>query len=130
MNKDFKNRIVKAINKGILEALQLTLDDEDFEDNDIIRVDKNFDPDKDAYTIELQIRMNNAVENKDWETVKNLYKDIQVQYTVKTKEELEQIIEDYIKYDGNKCDLNWINTGLITDKSELFSIAEDFNGHI
>ena len=38
----------------------------------------------------------------------------------KTKEELKQIIEDTIKEKGNECDLNFIDTSLITDMSYLF----------
>ena len=43
-------------------------------------------------------------------------------YTVqpKNKEELMEIIEDTIKKEGNRCDLNFIDTSLITDMSGLF----------
>ena len=38
----------------------------------------------------------------------------------KTKDELKKIIEDTIKEQGNKCDLNFIDTSLIKDMSGLF----------
>ena len=47
----------------------------------------------------------------------------------RTKEELKQIIKDTIKEKGNKCDLNFIDTSLITDMSGLFD-SSDFNGDI
>ena len=47
----------------------------------------------------------------------------------KTKEELKQIIEDTIKEKGNECDLNFIDTSLITDMSYLFQHS-NFNGDI
>ena len=52
-------------------------------------------------------------------------------YTVqpKTKDELEKIIEDTIKEKGSNCDLNFIDTSLITDMSRLF-MGSDFNGII
>ena len=52
-------------------------------------------------------------------------------YTVqpKNKEELEQIIKDTIKEKGNNCDLNFIDTSLITDMSYLFANSK-FNGDI
>lgn len=47
----------------------------------------------------------------------------------KTKEELEDIIENTIKEKGSNCDLNFIDTSLITDMSRLF-MGSDFNGVI
>ena len=47
----------------------------------------------------------------------------------KTKEELKQVIEDTIKEKGNNCDLNFIDTSLITDMSYLFQHS-NFNGDI
>ena len=47
----------------------------------------------------------------------------------KTKKELKDIIEKTIKEQGNKCDLNFIDTSKITDMSELF-YKSDFNGDI
>ena len=47
----------------------------------------------------------------------------------KTKEELKQIIEDTIKEKGNECDLNFIDTSLITDMGYLFQHSK-FNGDI
>ena len=45
------------------------------------------------------------------------------------KKELEKIIEERIKKEGNNCNLNDIDTSLITDMSHLFRNT-DFNGDI
>lgn len=52
-------------------------------------------------------------------------------YTVqpKSKEELRKIIYDTIKKEGLNCDLNFIDTSLITDMSSLFAYTM-FNGKI
>ena len=52
-------------------------------------------------------------------------------YTVqpKDKDELIQIIEDTIKKEGRHCNLNFIDTSLITDMCELFD-GSDFDGDI
>ena len=47
----------------------------------------------------------------------------------KTKKELKQIIEDTIKEKGNNCDLNFIDTSLITNMSYMFYNL-NFNGDI
>ena len=47
----------------------------------------------------------------------------------KTKDELKKIIEDTIEEQGNNCDLNFIDTSLIDDMSELF-FGSVFNGDI
>ena len=47
----------------------------------------------------------------------------------KTKEELEQIVNDRIEKEGPNCDLNDIDTSLITDMSELF-YGSKFTGDI
>ena len=52
------------------------------------------------------------------------------QYAVKDKDELKSLINKSIEVFGNKCDLNWINTSLITDMAELFYNMKDFNGYI
>ena len=51
-------------------------------------------------------------------------------YKPETKEELEQLIKETIKKEGNECDLNFIDTSLITDMSNLFYDMHDFNGKI
>ena len=50
-------------------------------------------------------------------------------YHPKTKDELKKIIKQKIEYEGNKCDLNDIDTSNITDMSYLFEDS-DFNGDI
>ena len=47
----------------------------------------------------------------------------------KNKVELKKIIEETIKEQGNNCDLNFIDTSLITDMSAIFD-ESDFNGNI
>ena len=47
----------------------------------------------------------------------------------KTKDELKKIIKDRISKDGTNCDLNDIDTSLITDMSYLFRESK-FNGDI
>ena len=50
----------------------------------------------------------------------------------KTKEELQQIINETIEREGNECDLNFIDTSKIKDMSMLFWKIDkmDFNGDI
>ena len=48
----------------------------------------------------------------------------------KNKSELMKIIKDTIAEEGNNCDLNFIDTSLIDDMSELFSDFPEFNGNI
>ena len=50
-------------------------------------------------------------------------------YFPKTKEELKEIIEQRIKQEGNKVNLNDIDVSEITDMSDLF-MNLDFNGDI
>ena len=46
------------------------------------------------------------------------------------RKELKQIIVDTIKKEGNKCDLNFIDTSKITDMNYLFYNLTDFDGDI
>ena len=50
-------------------------------------------------------------------------------YHPKTRDELKDIIDQRIESEGNKCDLNDIDTSNITDMSDLFEYS-DFNGDI
>ena len=50
-------------------------------------------------------------------------------YHPNTKYELRKIIKQKIESEGNKCDLNDIDTSNITDMSYLFADS-DFNGDI
>ena len=47
----------------------------------------------------------------------------------KTKEELKKLIENTIKENGIKCDLNFIDISLITDMGYMF-YGSRFNGDI
>ena len=60
---------------------------------------------------------------------KNLGKFSTYSCQPKTKDELVEIISERTINDGYKCDLNDIDTSLITDMSWLFSWS-DFNGNI
>lgn len=48
----------------------------------------------------------------------------------KTTKELKQLIKDTIKKEGNEADLNFIDTSLITDMTDLFVGMFNFNGKI
>ena len=50
-------------------------------------------------------------------------------YHPETKDELKHIIDQRIESEGNKCDLNDIDTSNIIDMSDLFEYS-DFNGDI
>ena len=50
-------------------------------------------------------------------------------YFPETKEELQDIIKQRIKAEGNEVNLNNIDVSKITDMSNLFSMS-DFNGDI
>ena len=73
------------------------------------------------------IKANKVLDDNDDLLDKLENKEIKVQ--PKTKEELKQIVKDTIKEKGNKCDLNFIDTSLITDMNGLFD-SSDFNGDI
>ena len=60
---------------------------------------------------------------------KNLSSFSTYSWRPKTKDELKSIINDRIEKDGFNCDLNDIDTSLITDMSELFADSK-FNGDI
>ena len=47
----------------------------------------------------------------------------------KTKDELKEIINNRISKEGLNCDLNNIDTSLITDMSELF-VYSKFTGNV
>ena len=73
--------------------------------------------------------MLSAYDIEDDEVLDKLLDDKTVKNQPKTKEELKQIINDTIKEKGNECDLNFIDTSLITDMSGLFE-ETNFNGDI
>ena len=60
---------------------------------------------------------------------KLIIKKSKYNYFPKTKKELKDIIKQRIKQEGNKVDLNDIDTSEITDMSYLFKLTK-FNGDI
>ena len=62
-------------------------------------------------------------------SLQNLVKDEKQTARPTTKQELKKIIEETIEKEGYKCDLNFIDTSLITDMSDLFYCSR-FNGNI
>lgn len=48
----------------------------------------------------------------------------------KNRDELMRIVDRTIKVEGHDCDLNFIDTSLITDMSNLFAGLRHFNGDI
>ena len=57
-------------------------------------------------------------------------KNTSYKYFPQTKEELEDIIKQRIKQEGNEVDLNDIDVSQIIDMSNLFNGKTDFNGDI
>ena len=60
---------------------------------------------------------------------KLIIKKSKYNYCPKTKEELQDIIKQRIKEEGNEVDLNDIDVSKVTDMSALFE-GTDFNGNI
>ena len=71
--------------------------------------------------------INNYISEK---LVINRNTKLQYEYFPKTKEELQDIIEQRIEEDGNECNLNDIDVSKITDMSYLFIRQSNFNGDI
>ncbi len=57
-------------------------------------------------------------------------KRVEYKYFPETKEELQAIIKQRIKEEGNEVDLNDIDVSKITDMSFIFSELLDFNGNV
>ena len=118
----------KVLNKALSNYNLTIIDDED---NDSVLV-KN-DAYKHQLTYDDIIDKNMSEFLKDNKIFKETVEKMLLigrQYTVKDKKELIRIIKKSIKIFGNECDLNWIDTSLITDMSSLFYGMTTFNGHI
>lgn len=84
--------------------------------------------------LEIYNKIQNKLSNADLPTLKKVDKmlsKVKMNQNVqpKTKFELRRIIEDTIEEKGINCDLNFIDTSLITDMSYLFTSMK-FNGDI
>lgn len=66
---------------------------------------------------------------KKWNLKIFLNESVKTTVQPETKDELKDIIEKTIKKEGNKCDLNFIDTSKIKDMSRLF-YGSKFNGDI
>ena len=131
MKNNLNAKILKAIQKGLNEALSnydLTiLDDED----DSVLVKNSTYKHQSAYDDIIDRNMSEFLNNDEIfkETVEKMIL-VDRQYTVKDKEELKTLVKKSVKIFGNECNLNWLDTNLITNMSNLFYGMKDFNGHI
>ena len=121
-------QILEAVNRGIKFAL------DDFEDNELQGQTSNKINNKSnlkEYIIfqELVSNLKNKnISKQNFEQLVKLYKSANLQYTVNSKDELEDIIETILKIDIN-ANLNWLDVSRITDMSMLFRNTK-FNGDI
>jgi surface protein len=72
-----------------------------------------------------KIKNNQSISQDEY---KLLIRDIAI-YKVRDTKELLNIIDNFSKQFGNKCNLNWIDTTAITNMNSLFSFTE-FDGDI
>ena len=121
-------QILEAVNRGIKFAL------DDFEDNELqgqVNSKVNNTSHLKEYIIfqELISNLKNKnISKQNFEQLVKLYKSAKLQYTVNSKNELEDIIETILKIDL-KANLNWLDISKISDISMLFR-GTKFNGDI
>ena len=130
MKRNLNIKLLNAVQKGLNEALSnydLTiLDDEDdsvLVNNDAYKHSSIYDDIIDRFSEYLD----------DDKMFKNIVEKMLLtnkQYTVKDRDELKTLVKKSIKIFGNECNLNWLDTSLITDMTALFYGMKDFNGHI
>ena len=122
------NKILEAVNKGIKFAL------DDFEDNKIQGQANSKVNNKSNIKEYLEWQQlidkfkNQNINRKDLSRIAELYKLLNLKYTVNSKDELQDIIQ-YICNINDKIDLNWIDTAQLEDMSGLFEYSS-FNGDI
>ena len=129
MEKDLNTKILNVVQKGFNEALSnydlivLDRDDSVLVKNNTYKHSSIYDDIMDRFSDFLN-------DDKMFKSIVEKMLLVNRQYTVKDKDELNVIIKRSVKIFGNECDLNWIDTSLITNMTELFSGMKDFNGHI
>ena len=122
------NKILEAVNRGIKFAL------DDFEDNKIQGQANSKVNNKSNIKEYLEWQQlidkfkNQNINRKDLSRIAELYKLLNLKYTVNSKDELQDIIQ-YICNINDKIDLNWIDTSQLEDMSGLFEYSS-FNGDI
>ncbi len=84
------------------------------------------------FDIDEWMSYEDEIEDLDKSRSRRLRRLHESEYTVRpeTRNKLIDIIEETIEEQGNNCDLNFIDTSLITDMSRLFSNFAEFNGDI
>ena len=122
------NKILEAVNRGIKFALD-DYEDDEFHGQDNSKVKNNSNL-KEYFEWEQLINKfkNQNINKKDLSRIVELYKLLNLKYTVNTKDELQDIIQ-YICNINDKIDLNWIDTSHLEDMSNLFEYSS-FNGNI
>ena len=130
MKRNLNNKLLKAVQKGLSEALS-NYDLTALDDEDSVLVKNNIYKHSSIYDDIIDKNMPKFLDNNEIfkDTVEKMIL-IDRQYTVKNKNELKLLIKKSIKVFGNECDLNWIDTSQITDMSYLFYDMTKFNGHI
>ena len=122
-------KILKAVQKGLNESLSnydLTV----LDDVDSVLVKNNTYKHQSTYDDLIDKFSEFLNDDKMFKNIVEKMLLVNRQYTVRDKDEIKLLIDKSIEIFGNECDLNWIDTSLITDMSELFYDMEDFNGHL
>ena len=123
------NKILEAVNRGIKFAL------DGFEDQEDIQGQVNNKVNNTSHLKEylewqqlIDKFKNKNINKKDLSRIIELYKLLNLKYTVNSKDELKDIIQ-YICNINDKINLNWIDTSHLEDMINLFEYSS-FNGDI
>lgn len=123
---EFSKSILEAINRGISLAL------DDFDDNDTpIKHIKSKQTNIDHAEIIVKhifnlIDKGNITKN-DLNELKHWYKQTNLQYHVKSKGQLLDIIDNLSQISPNDIDLNWIDISNLTDLTRVFAKLKNLN---